>query len=193
MPSVDGRASGLISEATQHLAGIFRHLLPGVLVVGGAVIAHPLWFHWLDLDSWRHLMVLSVVTLAVGNTWFALNRFGLHQFIDYVLFLSRMEGPARKNGWFTYLDTLGQYTAASLHKPTDAARAREHVAFRASTVLLLLTLGEAAVLFGIWHAPESVLAGHASEAIIGGLVVFGVGIWQMIITRRIDSFVVNWH
>ena len=166
-------------------------MLPGVLVVGAAQLAYPEWFRTLDFKSWHHLIVLAVVTLAIGNTWFALNRYGLHQLVDYFLYLTKSNGPARTSRWFNYLDDLGLYAYKSLHTDDRSARAREHVAFRASTVLLILTLGELAILFGALHSNSSVFVDYSNPMIFTGVAVFTVGVWQMIITRHIDYYVVN--
>jgi hypothetical protein len=138
----ESKGDGLLSDITKHLAGIFRHMLPGVLVLGGAVLAYPNWFASVNFQSWQHLVIIGVITTAVGNTWFALNRYGLHQAVDYILYLNGWGAPAKTAASQNYLDDLGQYVAKSQHAPAISARAQEHVAFRASTVLLILTFGE---------------------------------------------------
>lgn len=189
--SDESKSTGLLNEIIQHLGEIFRHMLPGVLVVAGTRLAYPDWFNSVDLKSWQHLFVLGVITTALGNTWFAFNRYGLHQLIDYFLYLIKSNGPARSNTKFAYLDDLGRYTYKSLHTQDASSRARQHVAFRASTVLLALTVGELLVAFGHYHANNSPFLGHQCKMIAGGALALAVGIWQMVITRRIDYYVVN--
>jgi hypothetical protein len=189
------RPSGILGDISEQLAGIFRHMLPGVLVVGAAKLAYPTSISLPRLDSWQGVFVLAVITIALGNTWFALNRYGLHQLVDYVLYLVKSNGPARANRIldFTYLDDLGKYSYKSLHAPESSRRAAEHVRFRASTVLLALTLGELLALAAFYHDKDSVFAGHQTQmAWIAGAALL-VGIWQMVITRRIDYYIVNPH
>jgi hypothetical protein len=187
----ESKSAGLLTEITQHLGGIFRHMLPGILVIAGARLAYPDWFHGVDLMSWQHLFVLGAISIAVGNTWFALNRYGVHQLVDYVLYMFKSNGPARGNTKFAYLDDLGRYTYKSLHTPDTSMRARQHVAFRASTVLLALTVGEVLLAFSLFHASNSPFAGHERKMLMGGVLALAVGVWQMAITRRIDYYVVN--
>jgi hypothetical protein len=187
----ESKPEGLLTEITQHLGGIFRHMLPGILVVAGARLAYPDWFHDVDLKSWQQMFVLAAISVAVGNTWFALNRYGLHQLVDYALYLIKSKGAARGVTRFAYLDDLGRYTYRSLHTPDADARARQHVAFRASTVLLALTVGEGQLGFDVFHASNSLFGGHRVGMIVGGVLALAVGIWQMVITRRIDYYVVN--
>jgi hypothetical protein len=187
----EAKSTGLLTEITQHLGGIFRHMLPGILVVAGAKLAYPSWSLGLDLNSWQHLFVLAAIALALGNTWFALNRYGPHQLLDYALYLSKNKGPARSNTIWAYLDDLGRYTYKSLHTPATSARARQHVAFRASAELLTLTVGELLLVFEYFHANNSLFVGHECQMFIGGVLALGVGFWQMAITRRIDYYIVN--
>jgi hypothetical protein len=109
--------TGMPTEIAQHLGGIFRHMLPGILVVAGAKVAHPDWFRAVDVMTWQHLVVLGAVSVAVGNAWFALNRYGLHQFVDYILYLIKSDGPTRGDKRWRYLDDLGKYAYRSLQTP----------------------------------------------------------------------------
>jgi hypothetical protein len=182
------KSARLPTEVVHHLSEIFRHMLPGILVIGGAKIAYPK-FH-IDLTSWQNVFVLAAISLAVGNTWFSLNRYGVHQIADYVFYLFKSDGPARKDTKWVYVDDLGQYTCESLHAPETSSRAQRHVSFRASTVLLILTVGELLLVFAYWHAKCSFFARHRCAMNIGGVLSLAVGFWQMFITRRIDYYVV---
>ena len=164
MADSDKRPIGILGDISDQLAGIFRHMLPGVLVVGTARLAYPDLIAIPKLDSWQNVLVLAVITTVLGNTWFALNRYGLHQVVDYVLYLFKSNGPARTGPilGFAYLDDLGKYTRKSLHTPETSRRAADHIRFRASTVLLALTLGE---LLGLAiPLPELVIAKHPAAS-----------------------------
>lgn len=130
--------------------------------------------------------MLAVVTLAVGNAWFALNRHGVHQIVDYLLYLILSHGPARATKHWNYLTDLGKYTCNSLRTLDDSARARQHVAFRASTVLLLLTIGELTWVFSHYHECASKFQGRKIPLRSLGTFALVVACWQMVITRRID-------
>jgi len=51
-PAVPGESerAGLPTEIATHLGGIFRHLLPGVLVIAAARLAYPEWFCAVDRE-----------------------------------------------------------------------------------------------------------------------------------------------
>ncbi len=184
-------SNGVLENVTRHLGGIFRHTLPGLLVVGAAVVAFPDRFDGIRVDSWQHLVIAAAATLAIGNTWFALNRYGLHQAIDWVLWRLGFQSPAKTDASTGYLDDLGKYANRSLRLDDSGVRAQDHVSFRASIVLLILTLGELMMLVAAYHSASSLVASWGCMTALGGAVIFGVGVWQMAITRRIDHYVVN--
>jgi hypothetical protein len=184
--------TGLVSEIAKHLGSIYRHMLPGALVIAGARLAYRNWFCWVSLESWKHLLLLAAVSVVVGNTWFALNRYGVHQLFDLLLYYRGFRGPVPRNPVAPdFFDDLGEYTYRSLHTSPTSERARQHVEFRASSALLLLTLGEVLLLFGWRHACNSIFSGHGRCMVFGSSIPLAVGLWQMIITRRIDFYVVN--
>ncbi len=176
----------VLGDVTRNLGAFFRHLLPGVYIVGAAYVAHPSWFAGVDTKSWQHIAIASAVALASGNIWFSLNRYGVHQFIDYLVYLAKSEGPAATASRFRYLEDLAVYVAKSMGVSTVQERARQHVAFRASAVLLLYTMAEVGLIFAVWHEPCSFFDRHSTAVTVASLVTFGVGVWQNIITRRID-------
>jgi hypothetical protein len=187
---------GLVSEIAKHLGSIYRHMLPGMLLVGGARLAYRDWFHWVNLESWKHLLLLAVTSVVVGNAWFALNRYGLHQALDYVFYRLNLKGPVphdvRKP--HDYTDDLGKFVYDSLIQNTSQS-ARQHVEFRASTVLLILTVGEVLLTFGLLHDSQSILTReglwgwrYGTWMVIAGPISLAIGGWQMVITRRIDFY-----
>src|SRR5208283_181038 len=148
--------SSLLSDISHHLGEIFRHTLPGVLVVGGSRLAYPEYFCTVDLESWQHLLVLAVVTITIGNALFALNRYGLHQVVEYFLYVGHVKGPIPKGGRLKHADDLAEHVVASFRRGEFPKGIRQHIAFRVSTVLLLLTLGETALVFSCNHSKGSI-------------------------------------
>lgn len=190
-------SAGVVSDTARHLAGIFRHLFPGVLVMGAAALAYPDWFRNLDFQNGNHLIVLAILALTVGNTWFALNRYGFHQLVDFLFYLRGVRGPARVKGKPNeYLEDLAIYTRDSLVQDEKdekrSLRLQEHVKFRASTVLLIFTLGELILLTRYFRAAGSPVAtlfqGYEPTQVVIGIALIGLGCLQMAITRRIDFY-----
>jgi hypothetical protein len=192
-PQNDDSPSQWVQSISNNLGAVFRHLFPGVLVIGAADVAHPSWFYGIDTSSWQHILVIAVVALALGNTWFAINRYGVHQLLDYAMYLFRWRGPARTTSWFQFHDDLGKYVAHSLCNSTVPPSVRQHVAFRASSVLLLYIVAEIGLLATFSHEPKTLFERHPQLTPFGSVLIFLVAFWQDAITRRIDYYVVDFE
>lgn len=187
MTSQPAPAPGIVGEIAQQLGAIFRHMLPGVLVVGGAAIAFPEWFEPLKDLSWPIVFVLGTVSLAVGNAWFALNRYLLDLIVDYLLWLAKHRGPARTGSSpLGFTVDIAKHTVTALTAPHVSSVIRDHLRFRASAVFLMWTLAEVMLAVGLWHSPRSILAPISSWLGWGSLIIFLFGVVQMLIIRRID-------
>jgi hypothetical protein len=187
----DERSGGILTDIAQQIAGIFRYLLPGVVVVGFVVAAYPEIVHQVDTKTWPNFALASVVTLAVGNTWFLLNRYLVDQIVDYVLWLFKHHGPPRTGPWFTYTDDIARHIVNSVQALPALRPLHAHVHFRSSAVFMLWTIGEVCFLASWFHAPMSLVAAFPLQLRLVGACVFVAGIVQMSITRRVDYLIVN--
>jgi hypothetical protein len=189
----DSEKQGTVEEIVEHLGTIFRHMLPGVLVVGTAYLAYPQWYARVNLESWQHIVVLTLFSIVVGNVWFAVNRYVILQVFDWVAYRAGWGRPAKAEGkQGQYLFDLAGYTYKSLQTSDNLARARRFVSFRASIVLLLFTIGELLCLVPFLHSTDSVFEGLGwIRCVAGGIAVLLAGSWQMLINRYTDNFVVN--
>ncbi len=186
---------GTLRDIGENLGSIFRFLLPGVLIIGATYIAYPTRICWPRLtDPWE-LLVVGIVALAAGNAWFVFNRYGIHQFIDWLLYRLDSDGPAKQNamlaGSLDYIDALGRFVRDSSLISDEMKALRHHVSFRASSVLLMYTLGELAIIFSLLNEGSgNFFYDHAWPIRIGGLIALSIGLWQNLITRRIDWYTV---
>ncbi|MGA7991411.1 MAG: hypothetical protein WCC53_08275 [Thermoanaerobaculia bacterium] len=98
MTDQDTAQPGVVAEVVDNFGAVLRLLLPGVLVLGTAFAAHPSWFPTAFLKSWQDITVGAVLALVVGNTLFVVNRYGIHQFIDFLAYSFKFVGPARTSG-----------------------------------------------------------------------------------------------
>jgi len=166
-------------------------MLPGVLVVGGARLAYPESFCKVHIGSWQNLLVLAVVTVTVGNALLALNRSFVHQLLEYFFYRLNIEGPIPEDGHRDYVNDLAKFVVKSFTPEVYPARIREHIRLRISTAFLLLTLSETALVFSCAHSGSSKLTGHTLWTFLVCVASFGAYIWQSVIARRIDYFVVK--
>ncbi len=186
---------GMLRDIGENVGSIFRFLLPGVMIIGATYAAYPTRISWPKLtDPWE-ILVVGIVALAVGNTWFVFNRYGIHQLIDWLLYRSGSDGPARQSamlaGSLNYIDALGRFIRDSSLISDEMKALRRHVSFRASSVLLMYTIGELAIVFSFLNEGSgNFFYENAWPIRIFGLLAVGAGIWQNVITRRIDWYTV---
>lgn len=185
--------SELAQTILDNLGAIFRHLFPGVLIVGAARMAFPSRFGWIHTDSWSNLAFTGVVALTIGNAWFALNRYIVHQLVDFVFYVVGCPGPRRTGKWWAiwkYPQDLAKYVTSALSDRVPPF-ARQHVIFRSSSVLFIYTVAEVGFLFSCWHEPSTVFADYQGWFKWTSLLIFGLGICQHGLTRAIDSHIVK--
>ena len=187
--------SDIAKEILKNLSEVFRYVLPGVLVLAGAHEAYPSWFLWLQLEKVSHLVVIAVVAIVAGNTWYVFHRFAVLQIIDLACYWVGLRGPAADRptwrAWRNYLDDLGRYVARSFSQPPERDALRGHVALRASSVVLMYIAAEVLIVFRIRPEAGTLYDRHGREFLVIGGVAFLFAVWQSIVTRRIDWYVQN--
>jgi hypothetical protein len=191
MTDTDCGSTSIVGDLSKNLGTLFRHLLPGIFIVGAAYVAHPSWFAGINTQTWPHVAITAAIALAAGNIWFAFNRYGVHQVIDYLAYRKKSQGPVPVGAGCDYVDDLGKYVAKSLRSSTVPEIARQHVAFRASSVLLIYTVAEVAAIFAVWNEANTLFGRHWVVALLVSVAAFALGVWQNIITRRIDYYIVD--
>jgi len=102
-----------------------------------------------------------------------------------------LQGPARSDSWLGYTEDLGAYVAKSLCTESISSRGRQHVTFRASSVLLLYIVAEVGWVAACWHEPTKLFAAHHCCILLLSALIFVVAIWQDALTRRIDYHVIH--
>lgn len=179
--------ANIIRGIGENLGRIVRYILPGLLVVAAAV-AHPSWFDQLDISDSSHLIVLTVVAIVVGNTWYAFHRYCLHQVVDFLMYDFGSRGPAarrRLRGLLDYVPDLARHVVLSF-RLDPAQPLRVHVALRASEMHLMYVASEAALLFSYWHESGSFFSRYSTAIRIAAVAFLPLILVQNIIIRRID-------
>jgi len=134
------------------------------------------------ISSGWQIVVMGAIALALGSTLLVINRYLIHQFIDWLLYVLGADGPA-SNGKCSYLDALADHVVAS-HKIMNAGN---HVMYRTSNILFLYCVVEVLIVFGTVNDPNSPIAKYRFQMFFGAGLLSAAAIWQTIIVRRIDS------
>lgn len=178
----------IIQGIGENLGRIVRYILPGLFVVAAAAAAHPSWFGWLDISDGSHLIVLTVIAIVVGNTWYAFHRYCLHQIVDFLMYALGSKGPAARKplrGLLDYFPDLAKHVVFSFRRD-PAQPLRAHVALRASQMHLMYIASEAALLFSCWHENGSFFSRYSSAIQTAAAIFLPLVLVQNLIIRRID-------
>jgi hypothetical protein len=184
MDNTEQKSGSLVGDISNNLSPIIRHLLPGILILCATHIAYPSWFTRMDLTLWTHVLVAGVIAVVAGNVAFVVNRYFIHQLIDWLAYMLAFEAPARK-GWPNYLEDLGKHVVNSDKLSSDIGR---HIIFRTSSILFLYTIVELTLIFSFWHDPMSPFALYQLPMRWAGGLILVAAIFQHLIVRRIGHF-----
>jgi len=143
-----------IKEIASQLSRIFRHMLPGLVVIGAARVGHPKWFPAAPPTQATEIVVLAAIAMAVGNVWYIFHRYTIHQFIDWILYMRRTR---RGTG---YLNWLSGFIDDSFRATKNAPEVTEHLHFRSAQIILMFIVSEVIFVFLVWHEPNTVFANH---------------------------------
>lgn len=160
-----------IKTISEHLSRIFRHMLPGIMVVAATHLARPSLFTKLDLSQGWHVAVLASTTLAVGNIAYVLHRYTIHQLIDFCLFLWR-RWVSKTEDQKKYRDFLFKVIVASFNAKTLRPDIWEHLHLRSSQLIFMFIFSE--VMFGLtlWAEPNTIFISYACAIQIGSIAIF---------------------
>jgi len=173
----------VVEGLRKDLNSVFRYVFPGAIVLAGGYLSHPDWFRKVDLAKGGHLAAMAAIALVLGNAWYVLQRYTLHHFIDWVLYLSRGGYGAPFRG---YLDWL----SAHITKGDDALRekpeVKRHILVRSAQVIFMFCIGEVMFVFSLWPEKGTCFHAYKWSFRIGGLALFFVCVVQYFIANGLD-------
>lgn len=179
----------IVGSIGKAFGAIFRHLLPGVLVLSAAAAARPSWFMRIDISKSEWLVVLGVLAVVIGNVWFVLHRYCVQQLVDLAFWSFKFQGSP-KRGETEYHSGVAAHVwnFFSTDVPEDI---REHLRFRASSVVLMYITSEVALLAVFLAEEDSIIAPRRCALVIAGVLILLAAIWQNYLVRRLERYVVE--
>lgn len=175
----------LIQHASGDLSRVFRHMLPGVVILGVAYLSHPTWFETLDASQGWHLVILVVIAIAIGNFWYVLHRYTLHQLLDWICY------RIREKKWKGYSKWFYKHVCNSFSVQKKVGDLWKHVHFRSAQIIFMFIVGEVLLLFVTWHDTESTIASFRLFFGIAGIFLVIVSIIQSFLSNALDVHVVE--
>lgn len=180
--------AGIIKQVGDDLSRIFRHMLPGVLILGAAKASHPKWFCDVDkVTPWQYkLALLAAVAVVVGNTWYVLHRYTVHQFIDWLIYTFKRR-PRSENIFGTgYVHWLTKHIDNSFQLLRKEEKLHNHLMFRSAQVIYMFIVAEVAIGFSFCAEGGSFFMIHRQPLCWGGVAVLIAAIFQYLLSNCAD-------
>ena len=170
----------ILKSISNEFSRVFRHILPGFIVLGSMFYSHPSWFVSLDINKWTNIIILLVVALIIGNIWYVIHRYTIHNLLDWIMYcvLNR-----KLTG---YIKWLSSHIIKSFSLPDDKKELQKHIHFRSAQVIFVFITAEALIIFGKWYEPNSPFQNNNKKIFIIGCVLLIAAIIQFIISYFLD-------
>jgi hypothetical protein len=181
----------ILDKAVEGLRVLFRHGLPGVLILIVVGASHPKLLGnagLINLDQTQHLIVLGAIALVAGNTWYVCHRYTLHQILDYFITAVRTRRTPT-----AYADWLADHIDKSLRFPDTAKKVHEHIALRSSQIIYLYIVAEVTVAFTIAAETGSFFELHRLALWLLGGFLFIFAFVQQWLLWKVDVHAVKQH
>ena len=169
------------------LGTIFRHILPGVLVIVAIAIARPYWFNKVDVAKGERLIVLGALAIMIGNVWFVVHRYAIQQLVDFIFWCCKVEGGPKKGNGEGYGKGISSHVWNFFSAPNIPAKLRQHIQFRMSSVVLMYITAEVAAVSALLAEQESILTSRRWWVIVAAGIIFGAAVVQNYLTRHIEG------
>lgn len=176
-----------IKYTFEAIGNVFRHMLPGILIIGVAASAHPSWFDKVSIDKGEWLILLAAVSIVVGNIWLVFHRYFIQQIIDFVFYLLKIQGGPCKAPDTDYSLEVAKYVDNFFGNLKSKEALAQHIRFRTSSVVLMYIVSEVFIVFSLTSDENSFVCGNSNITLTVGIIGFASSVWQNIITRRIEG------
>ncbi len=208
-PSTSDAAKG-VKYVVDSLSEIFRYLIPGIMIIGGAYLSHPRCFKHIDWEKQQSVIILALIAIVAGSIWFVFHRYVVQQAVDFYFYLKNVPGGPRigekqnslqgarasdsmaENCFSLYAGAIADHVFLYYKFAKYYPKLGDHIRFRGSSVVLMYITSEAMIIFGIAPSHHSFLRPQFclpcnpwAEAL--GLVGFYASICQNKIVRRIEG------
>jgi hypothetical protein len=198
----DNAMHTVLERSYEILEALQRHVVVGLFLL-------PMWyfsfserFKAFDFKepSWGFIVLMAVLALMLGNIWYAVHRYVVHPFIDWLAFVywkskhglcCNDDINARTCLCKACTNSYTVWLARHLLKSSDCDLdyVKSYIAYRASLINVVYITGEALVVFAMFADNNTWIGqNHKAVALFGG-VIFFLAWLQHFCTFQVDSIV----
>lgn len=169
--------SNVLDTAIVELSRVFRHVLPGFLILGAIDGSHPEWIIKFDLKN--SIVLLFMISVVIGNIWYIIHRYTLHNFLDWIYYKRSTHNNYSYSDWVA--DQIYYYLLQSDH----IKELFKHVHLRSAQIIFMFILSEVLIIFSLWNSEGTLFHKHWIQFIICGTILLGVAIYQFFVSSML--------
>jgi hypothetical protein len=180
-------AKEIVASVRESLSTVFRHILPGVLIIAVSTLSIPYWLKYIDVTNTIAVIVLAVIAMVIGNVWYVFHRYFILQSVDYLFYIAGAKGQPSRRGKSDYRGDLARHVSKFFDTLPEQSAMGRHIRDRFSSFNFMYIVSEAFIIFALIADDFSFLSEHKIMAVLGGFLGFIAATWQYSIVRLIDE------
>jgi len=182
-----------ITSVRESVSMVFRHILPGILIIIVSTLSKPSWSSQLRTDNTASIIILGSIAMVIGNAWYVFHRYFVLQVVDLVAYYFNFKGQPSRVGRSNYRSDLAKHVSKYFSSLPKSSAMGKHIRDRFSSFNFMYIVSEVLVFFTIISDDASFLREYYSPILIFGILGLVSATWQYSIVRVIDAEFVNPH
>ena len=171
----------------ESVSTVFRHILPGILILMVCTLAKPAWFPPFDLQDSSSLLILGAIAMVIGNAWYVFHRYCVLQIVDWLAYYGRFQGQPVRGKENQYRVDLAKHVGRYFSSLPKMSPMGKHIRDRFSSFNFMFMISEVFLFFTVIADPATFLYTHRPQAYIFGALGLVSAFWQYLLVRVIDK------
>ena len=171
----------------ESVSTVFRHILPGILILVVCSLSKPSWFPPFDLKDSSSILILAAIAMVIGNAWYVFHRYFALQFLDFLAYFFQFEGRPIRGKRFQYRKDLARHVVRYFRSLPKMGPMGKHIRDRFSSFNFMFIVSEVFLIFSLISDPATFLYTHRPQAILLSSLGLASAFWQYLLVRVIDE------
>lgn len=159
-----------------NISAMFRHVVPGCVILAFAWLSHPSWFANFDPGDSKHLWIVGLVSLIVGNVAYVLHRAIIHQLVDFSV---SGKWPPKKYPEEVVAKMIEKHVLA-------VKRRRQLIHLKNAQIILSAIFAEVCFVASFFYEPMSHVAARPCFFRWGGAAIFAGSVFAHWVSQHAE-------
>lgn len=176
-----------IRSVNESVSTVFRHILPGILIITMSSLSIPSWLTGFNLTNSSTLFILAALAMVIGNAWYVFHRYCFLQVIDFIAYYFKWPGKPVRTGKSNFREDIGKHVSRFFADFDTKRDMGKHIRDRFSSFNYMFIASEALFVLTLCSQQGSYLAKWRWFSLPIACVGFVAALWQYMIVRCIDA------